>query len=235
MESGISNISITQAAHEDQDVKINCQIPGAHIKIEVNTIIRGKCLPIRTLQVIETVEKEFNKSAIINVVSHAELFGGKICAALDRQHPRDLFDVKLLFEHEGITEKIKQGFLIALISHNRPINEVINPVFTDQYDAFNNQFSGMAAIPFSYDDFERTREKLVPEIIASLTENDKEFLIGFKKGEPDWNLLTLKEIAKLPAVQWKLRNIRKLNIKNPEKHALLVKKLEDMLYRKTEK
>ena len=35
-----------------------------------------------------------------------QLYGGKICAALDRQHPRDLFDVKKLLEDNGVQTEL---------------------------------------------------------------------------------------------------------------------------------
>ncbi len=75
------------------DVKLNCQGQNAQIKIEVNTITRGNIFPTKLMQVLDSVQDEFGKFAAINVVSFAELYGGKICAAVDRQHPRDIFDV----------------------------------------------------------------------------------------------------------------------------------------------
>ena len=122
LEKNISGIRISAASREGQDVKINCQIPGAQIKIEVNTTTRGIINPPQLLRLNQKVEETFERFAAIKVVSTAELFGGKICAAMDRQHPRDLFDVKLLLENEGITDDIKNGFLVALISHMRPVD-----------------------------------------------------------------------------------------------------------------
>ncbi|HRW86111.1 MAG TPA: nucleotidyl transferase AbiEii/AbiGii toxin family protein, partial [Bacteroidales bacterium] len=86
---------------EGNDVKLFVQSKNAQIKIEVNTTTRGHLHPVRLLQVNETVQERFKKFAAIQVVSDAELYGEKICAALDRQHPRDLFDVFLLFQESG--------------------------------------------------------------------------------------------------------------------------------------
>lgn len=55
------------------------------------------------------VEDEFGY-AEIPVVSLADLYGGKLCAAMDRQHPRDLFDVLMLLNAEGISRDIYVGF-----------------------------------------------------------------------------------------------------------------------------
>lgn len=230
LKKNISGISVTPTSREGQDVKINCQMPGAQIKIEVNVVTRGHAFPTRFLEVHETVEEAFKQFAAINVVSREELYGGKICAALDRQHPRDLFDVMKLFQHGGITTGIKNGFLIALVSHMRPINEVIVPTFIDQREAFEKQFSGMTEEEFSYVDFEETRVKLVKTIFDRLTKNDKQFLISLKEGGPKWDLFPVKDIDTLPAVQWKLQNIQKVKKGNSKKHALMLKTLEDKLY-----
>ena len=230
LEQSISRISVTAASREGQDVKINCQLPGAQIKIEVNTTTRGSIHPTRLMRVNDSVESEFGRFAAIHVVSMAELYGGKICAALDRQHPRDLFDVRLLLDNEGFTDDIKDGFLVALISHMRPISEVISPMFIDQRQAFETQFSGMANIPFSYDDYEQTRIQLVDQVQSKLTNSDRQFLMSFKDGNPDWEKLSVKNARELPAVHWKLQNIERLKHDNPRKHKEMVSVLENVLF-----
>jgi len=160
----------------------------------------------------------------------AELYGGKICAALDRQHPRDLFDVKLLLENEGLTEGIKTGFLVALISHMRPINELLNPKFIDQRNAFETQFSGMSDRPFSYEEFEKTREELVSEIRSKLTIEDRVFLVSFKEADPIWEYFSVENASELPAVRWKFQNIERLKQENTKKHTDLVNTLYKVLF-----
>jgi len=160
LEKSIPGISVTAVSREGEDAKINCQLQKAQIKIEVNTTTRGTINDPDMLKVDRKVQESFGRFAAIKVVSMAELYGGKICAALDRQHPRDLFDLKLLLENEGLTEEIKYGFLVALISHMRPINELLSPTFLDQKTSFETQFSGMSDIPFIYKEFEETRKKL---------------------------------------------------------------------------
>ncbi len=57
-------------------------------------------------------------------------------------------------ENEGLTDEIKQGFILGLVSSNGPTHEMLNPHLIDQRTAFENQFEGMSAIEFSYDDYE---------------------------------------------------------------------------------
>jgi predicted nucleotidyltransferase component of viral defense system len=229
LEKSIPGISVTAVSREGEDAKINCQLQKAQIKIEVNTTTRGTISDPDLLKVDKKVQESFGRFAAIKVVSMAEMFGGKICAALDRQHPRDLFDVKLLLENEGLTEEIKYGFLVALISHMRPINELLNPTFIDQRNAFETQFSGMSDIPFSYEEFEKTREELISQIISKLTLEDKRFLVSFKEADPIWEFFNVENASELPAVRWKLQNIERLKRENPQKHSDLVDTLEKVL------
>ncbi|MCF8345931.1 MAG: nucleotidyl transferase AbiEii/AbiGii toxin family protein [Bacteroidales bacterium] len=211
---------------EGNDVKLFVQTKNAQIKIEVNTTTRGHLHPVKLLQVNETVQERFKKFAAIQVVPDAELYGGKICAALDRQHPRDLFDVFLLFKDSGYNEDIKNGLIQALVSHMRTIHEVLHPNLLDQRSAFDKQFQGMSDIPFSYEDFETTREKLIETVNSSLSDPDRSFLLSFKGGTPNRELYPIAGLEDMPAVKWKLLNIQKLMKDNPEKHTALVDKLE---------
>ncbi|MGC9343745.1 MAG: nucleotidyl transferase AbiEii/AbiGii toxin family protein [Bacteroidales bacterium] len=225
----IPSTTISNHTIKENDVKLLVQAQKAQIKIEVNTITRGNLHPVRLLQVNEKVQKLFKKFAAIQVVSDAELYGGKICAALDRQHPRDLFDVHLLFKESGYNDDVKNGFIQALVSHMRTMYEILQPHLLDQRHAFDNQFQGMSDITFTYEDFETTREKLVQTVNSSLSEKDRSFLLSFKRGNPDWNLFPVQGLKDMPAVQWKILNIQNLIKSNPGKHIDLVCKLESLL------
>jgi predicted nucleotidyltransferase component of viral defense system len=229
LEKSIQGIMVTTVSREGQDAKINCQLSGAQIKIEVNTITRGSSDEPTLMSVNKKVEETYGRFAAINVVSFAELYGGKVCAALDRQHPRDLFDIRLLLDNEGFTEKIKNGFIVALISHMRTINELLKPTFIDQRQAFETQFSGMADIPFSYEDFEKTREELVNLVHSSLLIEDRLFLLSFKEVDPIWEFLNVRNAQELPAVRWKLQNLEKLKKENFKKYHDLLSALDKTL------
>jgi len=214
---------------ENQADKMLCIRDGVRIKIEVNTTMRGVIKPTQKMPTNQSVLNEFGKFASMQVQSEAELFGGKICAALDRQHPRDLFDIHHLFNIGKISGEIKDGFIAALLSHNKSIHEVLDPTIQDQRKAFARQFEGMTNQPFSYEDFEKTREDLIKEVHAMLTDNDKQLLLGIKSGDPDWSLSCIEKLPDLPAVKWKLQNIRKLRSDNPKQHSALLDKLTKVL------
>lgn len=230
IEKNIPRLRInTVPLNEGADVKLNCQGPGAQIKIEVNTITRGNVFPTKLMQAVEPVQDEFDKFAAIKVVSMAELYGGKICAAIDRQHPRDIFDIKLLLDNEGLSDPIWEGFKIGLISHYKPIGELLNPVLKNQESAFDNQFAGMSTVTFSYQDYENTRASLITTIDERISDDEKKFLLSFESGEPDWSLFPIPVLKELPAVQWKLININKLKEQNHKKHESKIDYLKSVL------
>ena len=58
-----------------------------------------------------------------------------------------------------------------------------------------------------------------------------EFLLSLHDAQPDFNLIGLPEAANLPAVRWKLINLRKLMAQNSQKHADLRGRLNAALGR----
>ena len=168
----------------------------------------------------------FSQSPKARVLSLQDLYGGKICAALDRQHPRDFFDIKLLLENEGLTEEIRKAFIVYLISHSRPMSELLDPNFKDIQSVFENEFQGMTRESVSLKQLLDTRDKLVKCIHSDLTSNERKFILSVKERRPDWELLGLDGIDRLPAVQWKFQNLERME---REKHAEAVERLKRCL------
>jgi hypothetical protein len=128
-----------------------------------------------------------------------------------------------LFNETGYSNEIKTGFLFFLLCGNRPFHELLNPKRLDQRIVFNSQFNGMTDLPFSYEEFEKTRERVIFKVNKSLTNKDKAFLIAFTKGEPIWDEA---DYSMFPAIRWKLLNIRKLKANNPQKYQEQVELME---------
>lgn len=196
------------------------------IKVEVSPVLRGTVFP-SSLRRISTVPESIFGFAEVPVVSFEDLFAGKIVAALDRQHPRDLLDIKYLLENEGITPRLKESFIVYLISHNRRILEILKPNYKDITDMYNTDFEGMTTDPVSIGELEGARELLVKKISLSLNDKDRDFLISFKAGVPDWSYFSVTHIKELPAVKWKQYNLDQLKA-GPRKQ--MVKELEQVLY-----
>lgn len=196
------------------------------VKVEVSVMNRGLLGNAETRILCEKAQETFEAFCEISSVSIGQLYGGKICAALDRQHPRDLFDIKYLLQNEGFNKEIKKGFLLMLLCSERPINEMLNPHLLDQQTAFENQFEGMTSEDFSYEDYEKTRLELIEVVNMELTQDDKAFLLNFKNLTPDWSIYPFSEF---PGVKWKQLNLNNLKNNNPEKHNQLFDKLKEVL------
>jgi len=94
---------------------------GITVKIEPNLVLRGSVYPPEIKTLSKKAQDLFELSIQSRILSMDELYAGKICAALDRQHPRDLFDVHFLVKNEGLTTRIRRAFIVYLISHPRPL------------------------------------------------------------------------------------------------------------------
>ena len=209
----------------EEELKLLCTKDNATVKVEVNQINRGLIDETCTKILCSRAEEEFDRFCEVKTVSVGQLWGGKLNAALERQHPRDIFDVKNMLQKIGFTEEIKRGFLFFLLCGKRPIDEILNPNFTNQRVIFDSQFSGMTNEEFTYEEFEHIRKELVPLIQKSLTDNEKELLLSFVSGNPDWKDF---DYSKYPAIRWKQLNINKLEKENPIKFVENIKKLENL-------
>jgi predicted nucleotidyltransferase component of viral defense system len=215
-----------QVVHKAHTCKLQIANQGAQIKIEVNMVGRGLLGEAAKLQLCAAAQEEFDAFSANSVVSIGQLYGGKLCAALDRQHPRDLFDVRLLLDNEGFNDEIKQGFLYGLTCSNRPTHELLSPNLIDQEAAYTNQFEGMSSLEFTYEDFENTRSELIKIIRSQLDERDKAFLLNFNRLEPDWSFYDFQEY---PSVKWKIQNMTKLHHNNLEKYRQQLDALEGII------
>jgi Domain of unknown function (DUF1814). len=209
--------------------KIYCNQKGIMVKVEVCGTKRGLAEPFEIRTLCQKAQIEFEIANKAKIVSLSQLYGGKITAALDRQHPRDLFDVKLMFDFVTDFSQIRNGFFYCLLGGDRPLVETLQPNRIDQRETLINQFAGMTEIPFSYTTYEETREKLIHFINSNLTTADKEFIIAFELGNNLTAFADYQQYLQFPSVQWKLQNIQKLKELNPNKLKDNVKKLEKVI------
>lgn len=216
VEKSIPNINVhySRMGNTAFIIKVIFQLDKTIVKLELSPVLRGTVYKPELLRIGKKVEETFG-FAEVPVVSFEELYAGKILAALDRQHPRDLFDIKLLLENEGITPALKDAFLIYLISHNRRFLEILKPSLLDIRKIFEIDFQGMTAETIHVYELEKARIDLIEIMNRSLTVEDKKFLLQFKEGKPDWNHFSLSHIRDLPAVRWKLHNLDQM--KNSER------------------
>lgn len=197
--------------------RLAARLGAAEIKIETSPVTRGVIHSPKLMTVSDAVQDEFG-FAETQVVSFEDLYGGKLHAALDRQHPRDLFDVKLLYENEGLTDALFRAFLIYVASSPRPAHELLNPNFADLEQPYAREFLGMTKDSVSLDTLIAVRTRLVDDIRSRLNGAAQAFLLGLHDAEPNFDAIGLPQAADLPAVKWKLLNLQKLIVNSPAKH-----------------
>ena len=197
------------------------------VKVEVNHVFRGTLLPVQTLTLTPASRRLFTAEVQAPVLATAELYGGKLVAALDRQHPRDLFDVHCLLEGGGLTDEMVECFVAYLAGHNRPVHEVLFSRDQELALPFENEFRGMARNPVELPALVEARQRLRQELRSRLTDNHRAFLLGLVRGEPPWEAMRCRHLSELPAIRWKLQNLAKLKRSAPEKFERQARELSD--------
>lgn len=198
-----------------ENVKLLVEGLGQRIKVEVNFILRGTVLPVTQRPLVPRAQELFTTEIVLPVLDLPELYGGKLVAAMDRQHPRDMFDVLHMLEHFGWRSSFVDCFVAYLAGHNRPVHEVLFPNRLPLEPAFSGEFAGLTIDEVALEALEQTQNRLIDELPHALTAHHREFLLSLVSAEPAWDLMPFPNLQHLPAPQWKLVNLRKLKMHNP--------------------
>jgi predicted nucleotidyltransferase component of viral defense system len=196
------------------------------VKIEVTPVLRGVVYEPVMMPVSAKVEETYG-FAEARVVSSADLYAGKLIAALDRQHPRDLFDVQVLFAEDGVSDELRRAFIAYLLSSSKPLNAILSPPRRDLVQKYEREFEGMTEQPVSLDSLLATREDMITRMVGEMPNEHRRFLVLFKRGEPDWDLVGLSNVAELPAVKFRQQ---KLSDMAAEVREAQIQKLSGVLF-----
>lgn len=211
------------------ETKLMARRGSIEVKVETNFVMRGTVHPVQQASLTAAASDALLADLDVPMVSLEDLYAGKLVAAMDRQHPRDLFDVMQLFDHEGITPDIRRAFVVYLASNNRPVHEVLFPKFRDIQHDYTHNFDGMTADPVLLDDLLAARKRLARELQQGLDDHERQFLLSLVSAEPEWSLLDIDHLEQLPAIRWKLQNLAKLKKHDPKKFAEQAKVLAELL------
>jgi predicted nucleotidyltransferase component of viral defense system len=201
------------------ETKLLVRRGSIEVKIEVNFVMRGTVYPVRMASLTAKARETLLADLEIPVVSLEDMYGGKLVAAMDRQHPRDLFDVMQLFAHEGLTPGIRRAFVVYLACHNRPVHEVLFPSLRDVSQDYERNFKGMTTDPVELAELLAARDRMVRELQQGLDADERRFLLSLVANKPEWPLLGLAHLEHLPGIRWKLQNLERLQNSNPRKFA----------------
>lgn len=219
----------TIASADAGETKLLVRRGNVELKVEVNFVMRGTVHPVHNASLSPRASEVLLADLELPIVSLEDMYGGKLVAAMDRQHPRDLFDCLQLFAHEGITPAIRRAFVVYLASHNRPVHEVLFPIVRDVSQEYERTFKGMTAEPVALSELIATRERLIHELQHGLDSDERKFLVSFVRNQPDWSLLGIPHLAELPGIRWKLHNLGQLAKLSPKKFNAQAIALERLL------
>lgn len=186
------------------DTKLIVENESSQVKIEVNVVFRGTVLPAERRSLSAKTSDLFGVELEVPILAPDELYAGKLVAALDRQHPRDLFDVWQLYESGGISDGMVECFVVYLAGHNRPTHEVLFGNDKNIAGEYERAFVGMTEVDCSLETLLEARARLRHELPGRLS------------AQPDWSLLQCQHAAQLPALRWKLSNLETFRKRRPE-------------------
>lgn len=212
-----------------EDVKLFVRDDKSEVKVEVNHVFRGVLLPVQVAPLAPAARDMFTSGLTVPLLAVAEIYGSKLVAAMDRQHPRDIFDVMKMYEKFRLDKAYVDCFVAYLAGHGRPIHEVL---FSNDapFDAlYESHFGGMTTDEISLEQLLKVRADLKSDLPKALTDSHKAFLLSLVKLEPDWPLMPFANLSELPALKFKLANLAKLKAANPKKFALQHSELEERI------
>lgn len=199
-----------------EDVKLFVNNDLAEVKIEVNHIFRGTLLPTEAMPLAPAAQDLFTAGISVPMLATAEIYGSKLVAAMDRQHPRDIFDVLKMYEKFGVDAAFVDCFVAYLAGHNRPVHEVLFSADVPLETIYENHFRGMTSDEVSLGTLLQTRADMKRDLPRALTPDHKSFLLSLVKAEPQWDLMPFPHLKDLPALKWKLANLAKLKAAKPD-------------------
>jgi predicted nucleotidyltransferase component of viral defense system len=211
------------------DTKLIVDNDTSQVKVEVNMVFRGTVLPIEQRPLSGRTAELFGVELDLPILAPDELYASKLVAALDRQHPRDLFDIWQLYASRGLTDEMVECFVTYLAGHNRPIHEVLFSNDKNIAREYDSSFVGMTEATCSLATLLETRERLRHELPARLSAPHRRFLIGLARAQPDWSLLRCRHAAELPALRWKLSNLQTFRKRRPADFESQANTLETLL------
>lgn len=214
---------------QKEETKLFVERGGVRIKVEVNHVFRGTLHEPNSLHLVPEAQDLFFTDLKIPVLVRDELYASKLIAAMDRQHSRDIFDVRVLWSQGGITSGMLDCLVAYLAGHNRPIHEVLFAKKKDLKSTFSNEFSGMTREPVHLDQLEEMQSELLATIPRLLNTAHRRFLIGMANGSPDWSILPFNHLQDLPAIRWKLANLKRLSKSDPTKFKMQSGELHNRL------
>lgn len=204
----------------DHEAVIVISDGSVRVKVEVNTVFRGSVYQPSLGDLCDTAARTFEVSVPLTLLDTSEVYAGKFLAALDRQHPRDLFDLWRFRQNSSIDDRLMDAFVLYLCGHSRPPHEILDGRDRDISSDYERGLLGMLEEPFpSLEELQTTRSWARMVVLESLNAAQRAFLIDFFGLRQVDDPFAEVELAELPALEWKRRNLRIFRNAKPEEFA----------------
>ncbi len=183
------------------------------IKVDINFLDRVHAYPIKMTTVCY-----FDKTVTLKTPNIEELFGMKINALIDRSKPRDLYDAAFLVNNMKLFDKdMLRKAVVFYLSLNNVFE--LNDSSFKRIDSVTYYKVKKELWPVLKKeeriDLEKTKSdvtNLLKDLLV-LTENEKQYLFEFSKGNYKPSLLfddpIANKIENHPMAKWRLSNINK--------------------------
>jgi predicted nucleotidyltransferase component of viral defense system len=229
LQSGSLRLQVQASGTEETGIhRLIASRGHSRVQIETTPVMRGTVHPVRTMTVQPGVERAFG-FVEMQVLDFADLYAGKLAAALSRQHPRDLFDIQPLLDEGRLDDRLWRTFLVYLTSSPKPAAEILAPREPKDFErTFAVHFQGMTRAPVSYASLLEVRARLLRRISELLDTRSRTFLESVEREAPDFDLIELPNAAELPGVRRKLANLgQRSAAKRAADHKQLITTLSD--------
>jgi len=213
---------VTEGSEDNLVGKLIVTRGRASIKIEPNTIMRGTFYPVETKPLSSEAAEYFQQEVDVTCMDFKELMAGKLAAMLDRQHPRDIFDMMHFLKSGHTLSSITDIFVAYLIQANRPFSELLKPNLKDIEQVYKSNFQGMTREKVSINELIEVRDEIIKQLPGLLKDKYSDLLVSVMEGKPKWERLPFKNIGDYPGVQWKLLNIRKMSVDRVKEEIRLI-------------
>ncbi|MDH6147244.1 hypothetical protein OKW46_001166 [Paraburkholderia sp. WSM4179] len=195
-------------------MKLTVASADTQIKVEVNYVFRGTQTPTIMRTVVPRAQHMFRVDFEVPTLADAELYGSKLIAALDRQHPRDIFDVQRMHDTYGLRGDFVAAFVGYLAGHNRPVHEVLFAKPHSLAHEYEAGFVGMTVDEVSLEQLEAVQARLHHDLPRALTPKHRKFLLSLVSLEPDWALMPYDHLRDMSAIRWNLEKLRKVRTRD---------------------
>lgn len=182
---------------------------GVQVKLEVNPVHRESIYPTENRPVMPAAQPLWGPTPM-KLLSFAETCAGKFNAALDRQHPRDLFDVGVILDGDCLDDRVRTAFVVNLLTQSRPFAHTLSPQIRPPRGEALSSLEELTGLPSQASDLTRNLLDLKHVLCDGMPPQHREFLVSFTLGTPDWSLLAVDRVADLPAIRWRQQQMASL-------------------------